>query len=180
MERVEMASHTATRVDSPLHFIPKGKTLDDFSSDEFMREGVILNLSQRDNQITIDESKLREFDAEIQANDVVMLHTRWDQYYGRTPEYLFEFPPSLGRYITVPGRAGCESGRHRYAGRGWLGGRGACPRSVHGDSAGRIAPPAARKRRDPHRRTSKPQSSPRWPGLPTSVLLFPVTEFPRH
>lgn len=78
MERVDMASHTATRVDSPLHFIPKGKTLDDFSSDEFMREGVILNLSQRDNQITIDESKLREFDAEIQANDVVMLHTRWE------------------------------------------------------------------------------------------------------
>jgi len=96
MERVEMASHTATHVDSPLHFIPKGKTLDDFSLDEFMGEGVVLDLSQRDGQITIDESELREFDAKIQANDVVMLHTGWDQHYGRTPEYLFEFPHLSG------------------------------------------------------------------------------------
>jgi len=96
MERVEMATHTATHVDAPLHFIPEAKTLDDFPLEKFMGEGIVLDLSERDGKITITESELREFDPEIEPDDVVVLYTGWDQYYGRTPEYLFEFPHLSG------------------------------------------------------------------------------------
>ncbi|WP_135305580.1 cyclase family protein [Haloarcula amylovorans] len=92
MERIEMASHTATHVDAPRHFIPEGRTLDDFSIEKFMGEGVVLDLAPKEPENGITKSEIEQYESEIQSGDVVMLHTGWDEHYGRTPEYLFEFP----------------------------------------------------------------------------------------
>lgn len=96
MEQVSMRSHTGTHVDAPLHFIPEGKTLDDFSIESFMGPGIVLDLTpkERAEPITVDD--IDPFTDEIEPNDVVMLHTGWDQYHGRTPEYVFEFPHLSG------------------------------------------------------------------------------------
>jgi len=96
MERVEMRSHTATHVDAPLHFIPEGKTVTDYPLSKFMAEGVVLDLTPKSpgEAITVDD--LEPYDEEIRSGDAVMLHTGWDEYYGRTPEYLFEFPYLTG------------------------------------------------------------------------------------
>jgi kynurenine formamidase len=96
MERVDMATHTATHIDSPLHFIPEGKTLDDFPIQKFMGEGVVVDLTPKERSSTITVAELEQFESEINPDDVIMLHTGWDQYYGRTPEYLFEFPHLTG------------------------------------------------------------------------------------
>ena len=92
MDMVEMSTHTGTHVDSPLHFIPDGKTLDEFPIEKFMGEGVVLDLAPKDPEAAITVEELSVFEDEIEPNHVVMLHTGWDQYHGRTPEYLFEFP----------------------------------------------------------------------------------------
>jgi kynurenine formamidase len=96
MERVEMRSHTATHVDAPLHFIPEGKTVTDYPLSKFMAEGVVLDLTPKSpgEAITVDD--LAPYDEEIRSADAVMLHTDWDEYYGHTPEYLFEFPYLTG------------------------------------------------------------------------------------
>ena len=92
MEKLTMRTHTATHIDAPLHFIPGGKTLDDFPPEKFVGEGVALELAPMNpaEQITVDH--LKPYADAIEENDVVMLHTGWDQYYGHTSEWLFEFP----------------------------------------------------------------------------------------
>ena len=96
MERVEMASHTATHVDAPLHFVPEGKTLDEFGIEKFVGEGVVLDLTPKEPASTITVEELEAFESAIEPDDVVMLHLGWDEYYGRTEKYLFEFPHLTG------------------------------------------------------------------------------------
>jgi kynurenine formamidase len=95
-----MRSHTATHVDAPLHFIPEGKTIDEFPLSKFMGEGVVLDLTPitPGEAITVDD--LEPYEEEIRSVDVVMLHTNWDEYYGRTTEFLFEFPYLTGDAAT--------------------------------------------------------------------------------
>jgi kynurenine formamidase len=92
MDMVEMSTHTGTHVDAPLHFVPDGKTLDDFPLEKFMGEGIVLDLAPKEPEAPITVDELEAFADDIEPEDVVMLHTGWDQYHGRTPEYLFEFP----------------------------------------------------------------------------------------
>lgn len=102
MDMVEMSTHTGTHIDAPLHFVPEGKTLDEFPVEKFMGEGVVLDLTPKEPEAAITREELAAFEEEIEPNDVVMLYTGWDQYHGRTPEYLFEFPFLTGdaaRYL---------------------------------------------------------------------------------
>lgn len=92
MERLEMHTHTGTHLDSPRHFIPEGKTLDDFPVSKFMGPGVALDLTPKEPEEPITVDDLEQYDDEINEGEVVMLHTAWDQYYGNSPEYAFEFP----------------------------------------------------------------------------------------
>jgi kynurenine formamidase len=96
MERLEMRTHTATHIDAPAHFIPEGKTLDNFSIDRFMGEGVVIKLTPKEPEEAISRDDIEAYRDEIKPGDVVMLHTGWDEYYGQTPEYLFEFPYLTG------------------------------------------------------------------------------------
>ena len=92
MERVEMNSHTGTHVDAPLHFIPEGKTLDEFSIDTFMGEGIVLDLSPMEPSEPIFPEHIEPFVDQIDAGDVIMLHTGWEDEYGWTGEYLMRYP----------------------------------------------------------------------------------------
>lgn len=92
MEKVTMRTHTATHIDSPRHFIPEGKSLDEFPASKFAGEGVVLDLAPMENAAQIDAETLEPFADEFGEDDVVMLHTGWDEYYGHTNEWLFEFP----------------------------------------------------------------------------------------
>lgn len=92
MEHLEMRTHTATHVDSPLHFIPEGKTLDDFPITKFMGEGIVLDLTPMEESEPIRPEHIEPYVDEIEENDVVMLYTGWDDYYGLTPEYLMCYP----------------------------------------------------------------------------------------
>jgi len=96
MDRVEMMTHTATHVDAPLHFIPEGKTLDDFSIEKFMGSGVVIDLTPKEPEEPITPKDIEPYEDVIEDDDILLLHTGWDQYYGRTPEYLFEFPYLTG------------------------------------------------------------------------------------
>ena len=96
MERLEMRTHTGTHIDAPQHFVPEGKSLDDFSIETFMGDGVVLDLTPKEPEEAITRADVEAYEDEIQPGDVVMLHTGWDEYYGQTPEYLFEFPYLTG------------------------------------------------------------------------------------
>lgn len=92
MEEVTMNSHTGTHIDAPLHFIEEGKTLDEFPIDKFMGEGVAIDITPKEPGDAITPEDIEIYEDEIQDDDVLMLHSNWDQYHGKTTEYLFEFP----------------------------------------------------------------------------------------
>ncbi|MDR9429419.1 MAG: cyclase family protein [Natronomonas sp.] len=92
MEKVEMRSHTATHVDAPLHFIPEGKTLDEFPIETFMGEGIVLDLTPKEPAEPIMPEDIEPFVDDIEQGDVVMLYTGWDDYYGWTSEYVMRYP----------------------------------------------------------------------------------------
>jgi kynurenine formamidase len=96
MEKVTMRTHTATHVDSPRHFIPEGRTLDDFPVSKFMGEGVVLDMTDVGNSAAITVDEIDRYEDAIDTGDVVMLNTGWDRYYGTTDEWMFEFPHLSG------------------------------------------------------------------------------------
>lgn len=61
-----------------------------------MGEGVAVDLTPKEPEEPITVEDIEWYEDEIEEDDVVMLHTGWDEYYGRTPEYLFEFPYLTG------------------------------------------------------------------------------------
>jgi len=81
---------------APAHFIPEGRTLDDFPIDQFMGEGIVVDLTPKEPEEPITRDDIEAYEDAIEPGDVVMLHTGWDEYYGQTPEYLFEFPYLTG------------------------------------------------------------------------------------
>lgn len=82
--------------DVPAHFIPEGKTLDDFSIESFIGEGAVIDLTPKELKKPMTRADIETYELDIQPGDVVMLHTGWGEYYGQTPEYLFEFPYVTG------------------------------------------------------------------------------------
>lgn len=92
MEKLELFTHTGTHIDAPQHFVPEGKTLDDFPIDQYMGEGVALDITPKEpgDEITVED--IEQYEDDIEEGDVIMLHSNWDRFHGRTAEYLFEFP----------------------------------------------------------------------------------------
>jgi len=81
-----------THIDTPLHFIIGGKTVDQLPIETFAGEGVVIDLSYKRAKEEITVEDLKVYDDEIRTGDVLMLHTGWDKRIGFNPEYLFEWP----------------------------------------------------------------------------------------
>jgi kynurenine formamidase len=92
MDHLSMHTHTGTHIDAPAHFVPEGPALEDFHVSKFTGETVVLDLTPCENAETITADRLEPFADAITPGDNVFLHTGWDEYHGRTPEWLFEFP----------------------------------------------------------------------------------------
>jgi kynurenine formamidase len=87
-----MTTHTGTHIDTPLHFVPEGKSVDQLPVEAFMGEGVVVDLSRKKPKERITVEDLKEYDEDIRTSDVLMLHTGWDKRFGFNKEYLFEWP----------------------------------------------------------------------------------------
>jgi kynurenine formamidase len=61
-----------------------------------MGPGVAIDLTPKAPEEAITVTDLEQYDDEINEGEVVMLHTAWDQYYGNSAEYIFEFPYLTG------------------------------------------------------------------------------------
>lgn len=88
----QMTTHTGTHIDTPLHFVVGGKTVDQLPIEAFTGEGIVVDLSCKKAGEEIAVEDLKVYDRSIKANDVLMLHTGWDGKFGFNPQYLFEWP----------------------------------------------------------------------------------------
>src|SRR5215471_21693220 len=88
----QMHLHTGTHVDAPLHSLTGGKTIDNYSIENFVGSGVVLDLRTKKPSEEITAQDLRTFESSIRKQDVVMLCTDWHKRRGMNPDYLYRWP----------------------------------------------------------------------------------------
>lgn len=80
---ITMASHIGTHMDAPCHFIPGAKSIDQMPLETFTGPVVTISVQRGASEPIALEDVAK---AEIQAGDVVFLHTGWAAKFG-TPAY---------------------------------------------------------------------------------------------
>ncbi|MCL5009262.1 MAG: cyclase family protein [Patescibacteria group bacterium] len=83
---VVFGTHSGTHLDAPSHFFSGGKKLSDFGVESFMGKGVLLDARGEKN---IGKEILQG--AQINAGDIVLLCTGWQEKYG-SGEYFEDHP----------------------------------------------------------------------------------------
>ena len=80
------ANHTGSHIDAPVHFFPKGKSLDDYPLETFMGPGVLLNIPSEPFEV-ITKMDLTKTGVEVRRGDIVLIRTGWGAKYGQA-DYL--------------------------------------------------------------------------------------------
>ncbi|NTW72985.1 MAG: cyclase family protein [Eubacteriaceae bacterium] len=84
--KIHMYSHTGTHMDSPAHILANGKTLSDFSADQFAGKATIIDCTGiTGGKITCEFLAL--FQERISRSDFVILKTGWSLHWGKN-EYF--------------------------------------------------------------------------------------------
>ncbi|MEM0286629.1 MAG: cyclase family protein [Nitrososphaerota archaeon] len=97
-----MHMHLGTHVDVELHSVPEGRSVEKYPVDNFVGEGVVLDLRNKRAGEEITEQELSMFDSEIREKDVVMLCTDWSKKKGFNQDYIYRWPflgPSACKYL---------------------------------------------------------------------------------
>ena len=83
ISEVRMATHAATHVDAPWHFVADGKTIDQIPLEQLAGTGVVVPVS-RGGGAEIPVGDLEGWG--IRSGDIVFLHTGWSDKF-ESPEY---------------------------------------------------------------------------------------------
>jgi len=88
----QMHMHIGTHVDTPLHSLEEGKTIDSYPIDRYMGEGIVLDLRHKKptEEITLEDLVVHE--KSIREGDVVLLCTDWSKKRGFNRDYLYRWP----------------------------------------------------------------------------------------
>lgn len=84
-----MGDHCGTHVDSPSHFIPQGKTIEQVDVRQLMGRGVLINVRNVEAGSTFGTEEINRWEREngaIVQDDIVIFHTGWDEKWARRPE----------------------------------------------------------------------------------------------
>ena len=75
---IQYCEHSGTHIDSPAHFVKGGTTLESLPLDSLMGPAVVLNLADKQGDVSIDASDLEDAQraaSPIESGDVVLLRT---------------------------------------------------------------------------------------------------------
>lgn len=94
-EAIFLVTHTGTHVDAPCHFVKGAKQMHEIQPEVLVREGIVLDVSQKRQREHIRAVDLEEAEkqsgSKVKEEDVVLLRTEWDRNLGK-PEYLTSYP----------------------------------------------------------------------------------------
>jgi kynurenine formamidase len=77
--RIQMPLHGFTHVDAPMHFLPGTEAIADLPLERWCGEAAVVDLSHRGADEGITAADLDQHGQHIQAGDIVLLRTDWDQ-----------------------------------------------------------------------------------------------------
>src|SRR5579859_6249452 len=79
---LHMGTHTGTHVDAPAHFLPDGKTIDQYPPERFFVAGIVVSALQCGDDEPIGSDVFGECLALLPACGAVLIRTGWDRYWG--------------------------------------------------------------------------------------------------
>ncbi len=88
----QMHMHIGTHVDVPLHSIEEGKSVEQYSIERYVGEGVVLDFTVKKPAEEITGQDLLAYSDSIKPGDVVMLCTDWSKQRGLNSDYLYKWP----------------------------------------------------------------------------------------
>jgi arylformamidase len=88
----QMVTHTGTHLDTPAHFLPDGKTVDQLPVESYYGEGAVIDMSRKKAAEEITKEDLEKYESDIRKGEVLFIRTGWDKKFGLTPEFLYEWP----------------------------------------------------------------------------------------
>jgi kynurenine formamidase len=90
---IHLPCHAGTHVDAPIHIDPKGKSIDELPLESFVGPGAVIPVQKKGGE-AVTANDLQTSGLAVNAGDIVMLHTGWDQRF-ESPEY------NLHPYLSV-------------------------------------------------------------------------------
>jgi len=83
---IATSNHMGTHLDAPKHFVTNGKTIDQLPLDWLYGEGVIVDLSDKLDELGIFYPEDIEAKAEVKNGDILFIHTGWHKYSFHAPD----------------------------------------------------------------------------------------------
>ncbi|MEM2083290.1 MAG: cyclase family protein [Nitrososphaerota archaeon] len=87
-----MHTHLGTHIDFPLHILPNSKSLDDYSIVDLSGDGIVIDLTYKNEAEEILDEDLKKYDDHINKKDILFIFTGWSKKRSNNPEYLFKWP----------------------------------------------------------------------------------------
>ncbi len=84
-------THVGTHVDPPAHLYPEGKTLDEFSADQFIGKALVIDCRSLKEGESITMEFLLKYGDKVQEADFLLFNLGWDKYWG-TDAYFGDYP----------------------------------------------------------------------------------------
>jgi kynurenine formamidase len=104
---IQTSNHMGTHLDAPRHFVTGGMTVDQIPLEWLCRKGVVVDLRDEMDELAVYTPEMIESRVDIQAGDMLLLHTGWHRYaqFGAEPDeekYIHRHPgahPSLVQWL---------------------------------------------------------------------------------
>jgi arylformamidase len=80
-----LSTHVGTHIDAPLHFLPEGRSIDQYPAERFIGPGVVLDVA-REGVVPLTRTEIEELDADVRAGDIVLFCFGYGRRFG-TDEY---------------------------------------------------------------------------------------------
>jgi kynurenine formamidase len=80
--QLHIGTHTGTHIDAPAHFLPHGKTIDQYSPERFFVAGIVVPALAYNGDEAIEVDVFAGYRAMLPACGAVVVRTGWDRYWG--------------------------------------------------------------------------------------------------
>jgi kynurenine formamidase len=80
--QLHVGTHTGTHVDAPAHFLPHGKTIDQYPVERFFVPGIVVPALAYSGDEAISGNVFVEYLSMLPTRGAVLVRTGWDRYWG--------------------------------------------------------------------------------------------------
>ena len=88
ISEVSFVTSIGTYIDSPYHFDPSGKAIDELSLDQLILPGVVVDCTKASKREALHADTLENVSIK---NNAVLFHTGWSRFWGKNEYYEYPF-----------------------------------------------------------------------------------------